>query len=118
MPKPRPASDGFYHTPAWRALRRYALMRDHWRCVICGTNVSKPGQSRVDHIQPISTHPHLALTLANLRSLCPSCDNQAHREKWAKGTKLKETRFVVRGYNTSGMPLNKAHHWNSTDGTT
>ena len=111
MTRPRPASDGLYHSPAWRALRKRALMRAHWRCTICGVSIAKPGQARVDHIQPTLTRPDLALSLANLRSLCNRCDNQAHREKWQGRGAARVEKFVVVGCDANGMPLDTKHHW-------
>lgn len=73
--------DSFYKTPQWLALRRRAIARDGRRCVICGADVGRLGQSRVDHILPRKTRPDLALRLDNLRTLCPSCDNKRHSEK-------------------------------------
>jgi 5-methylcytosine-specific restriction endonuclease McrA len=69
--------------PAWREARAEALRRDGWRCTVCGVDISGRGQACVDHIYPLRTHPELALTLANLRSLCVTHDNQGHREKVA-----------------------------------
>lgn len=104
----------FLTSTAWRSLRSLALKRDHHRCVNCGEDVSYPGKARVDHIKPRSTHPHLALALFNLRTLCGSCDNQAHREKKSKHrTGERQERFVIRGAARDGTPLDPNHHWNS-----
>jgi 5-methylcytosine-specific restriction endonuclease McrA len=73
--------DAFYQSSAWRALRQQALRRDRWCCVLCGASLRKPNSPRVDHIAPRRARPDLALVLANLRSLCPSCDNQQSIEK-------------------------------------
>jgi 5-methylcytosine-specific restriction endonuclease McrA len=109
MTKPRRAN-GFYDTPAWKAARRAALKRDGYRCVVCGCDISGVGQSRVDHIKPLRTHPELALSLANLRSLCATHDNQGHREKGSGGPARVE-RFG--GCDANGKPLDPAHHFNS-----
>lgn len=73
--------DAFYQSPEWRALRKLALKRDHYRCVLCGASLLKLGRSRVDHILPRRARPDLALVLANLRSLCSLCDNRQSVEK-------------------------------------
>jgi 5-methylcytosine-specific restriction endonuclease McrA len=101
----------FYQTPAWKALRRAALRRDGYRCAICKRDVSGKGQSRVDHVRPVSTHPHLALSLANLRVLCANHDNQSHREKWRGAGAAREEKFVITGCDANGVPLDPAHHW-------
>jgi 5-methylcytosine-specific restriction endonuclease McrA len=97
--------DPFYSTPAWKALRREALRRDGHCCVICRKDVSGWKQSRVDHIKPRKTHPHLALDLANTRTLCTQHDNQSHSEKW-RGGDARVERF--KGCDAQGWPLDPA----------
>jgi hypothetical protein len=104
----RPRS-GFYQSPEWRKLRRAALTRDRYRCTICGVTVAKPGQATVDHVQPVRTHPHLALSLDNLRTLCRMHDNQSHREKRRAPGAAREERFG--GCDANGTPLDPGHHW-------
>lgn len=96
-------ADPFYHSPQWRLLRREALRRDGYRCVVCGCDVSAPGAARVDHIKTRRERPDLALALGNLRSLCSCCDAQGHREKGSGGGKRVE-RFVLRGCGPDGWP--------------
>ena len=62
------AAKGIYCTLAWARMRRRALDRDGWRCVLCG----EPGRLEVDHIQPIA-EGGAALALDNLRTLCRGC---------------------------------------------
>jgi 5-methylcytosine-specific restriction endonuclease McrA len=106
----RPGS-GFYYSPAWRKLRKAALIRDGYRCQVCGRNVSGKGMARVDHIKPVRTAPHLALSLANLRSLCPLHDNQGHREKPRGSGAARVENFVIGGCDARGVPLDPGHHW-------
>ena len=71
----------FYGTRAWKALREAALKRDGHKCVHCCTPVGRTvGKHtyRVDHIQERKTHPHLALRLDNVRTLCMRCDAIRH----------------------------------------
>lgn len=110
MPKPRRAG-GFYDTPAWKAVRRLALIRDGYRCTVCGCCVRGKGQARVDHIHGITERPDLALALSNLRTLCPACDNQAHREKRSNDKIKRNARFVIKGCDSNGTPLDKDHPW-------
>jgi hypothetical protein len=100
-----PTARSFYDTPAWQEARREALIRDRYRCVVCGLDVSGPGAARVDHIKPVRTHPQLALSLANLRTLCPAHDNQGHREKRLRSAAGREEKFVITGCDANGMPL-------------
>jgi len=109
-----PAMPSLYTSPAWKAARKAALIRAHFRCQICGINVSKPGASRVDHIQSARTRPDLALTPTNLRVLCVLHDNQAHREKMSTN-KTRNAKFS--GCDVSGFPLDPQHHWKVSLGT-
>ena len=106
-------ADPFYQSAAWRVLRLKALKRDGHRCVVCHCDVSGKGQSRVDHIKPRRTHPQLALELGNLRTLCADHDNQSHREK-GTGAADREERFVIRGCDAQGYPLDPNHPWNAS----
>ena len=109
MAKPRRAN-GFYDSPEWKALRRLALIRDGYRCTICGCDVRGKGDARVDHILSIQARPDLALVLSNCRTLCPMHDNQAHREK-PKGNGQRDARFTIKGCTVDGMPIDHAHPW-------
>src|SRR6185436_11356217 len=96
-----------YGSSAWKALRHQALIRDGYRCVVCGTSVVGKGTYQVDHIQSLRTHPHLALSLANVRVLCVYHHAQRHRDKGMQ-------RIV--GYGADGMPLDLMHHWLQSQG--
>lgn len=113
MPKrrirPPKTAKAFYLSPAWRRIRRVALLRDQYRCTICGKDVSGPGAARVDHIKAVETHPHLSLVLSNLRTLCTYHDSHAHRERRHGGA--RDARFVIRGNTADGMPIDPAHPW-------
>jgi 5-methylcytosine-specific restriction endonuclease McrA len=106
--------DPFYKSKQWISLRQWVLNRDQHRCVICQSDVSAPGQARVDHIKPRRQHPRLALDPANCRTLCTRCDRQAHRERTArhpyKGDRIE--RFTRYGTDAAtGMPLDPNHPW-------
>ena len=82
-PKPaRPARRGprhsVYRTEEWKRLRYDVLKASNGRCCLCGASAHDGVRLNVDHINPISTHPHLALTKSNLQVLCSSCN-------WGKG---------------------------------
>lgn len=61
--------------PRWRALRRQALDRDGWKCVVCGAR----HRLEIDHIEPVRTRPDLAWSLANLQTLCGRCHSRKTR---------------------------------------
>jgi 5-methylcytosine-specific restriction endonuclease McrA len=69
------ASPLFYQSREWKELRYQALRRSRGRCECCGRSPAVHGIAlHVDHVQPRSTHPHLALVLANLQVLCEACN--------------------------------------------
>lgn len=92
----------FYKSKEWRALRLIAMKRDNFECQHCKRNgkvttrntinkYGKPTKMDVNHIKPIKTHPHLALTLDNLEYLCVDCHNIADgKDEMIK----KEPKFV------------------------
>jgi 5-methylcytosine-specific restriction endonuclease McrA len=105
--------DPFLLSKAWRALRLVALRRDGYRCTSCGVPVAGKGQARVDHRLPRRTHPHLALTLSNCRTLCTRCDARSHAEKglplhMRTGERIER----IVGVDVHGRPLDPKHHWN------
>jgi len=107
--KPR-AIEPLYSSAVWRALRLVVLRRDGYRCVVCGISVAGKGQARVDHIVRV-TDGGARLDAANCRTLCASCDNQAHREK-GSGSPQRDERFSIEGADLSGRPLDPMHPWN------
>lgn len=99
-----------YDSLAWKRLRLATRRRDRFRCVVCGADVSAPGTARSDHIISVAERPDLALVASNIRTLCVEHDNQAHREK-GHGGKVRDARFVIRGADAAGMPLDPGHPW-------
>ena len=101
-------TDSFYKSKRWRTVRRFALERDLYQCVVCGADVSAPGAARVDHVKERSTHPELELDIDNLRTLCVLHDQQSHREKGgtpdAPRTERVE-RFAFKGVDRDGWPV-------------
>ncbi len=77
----RPAASqydhGFFNTAIWRKLRLLVLYRDKGICQRCGAAVGLSGH--VDHKKDRKTHPHLALVLSNLWTLCDRCHGQKTR---------------------------------------
>jgi len=59
----------WHRNPAWPGLRTAAKRRDGWRCVRCGAR----GRLEVDHVQPVTRRPDLAMVLENLQTLCRDC---------------------------------------------
>jgi hypothetical protein len=73
----RPTADAFYRSYRWRCLRIDVLEGNRERhgtvtCECCLTGETE--RWHVDHIQPRSTRPELALEPANLQVLCADCN--------------------------------------------
>lgn len=81
----------FYHTKAWKRVRRLALERDQGMCQDCmdryraGVGFKPHRAEMVHHIIPLEERPDLGLRLDNLRSLCNECHNRRHPEKGGSG---------------------------------
>ena len=70
----------FYHTPAWRKLRKIKITNDPL-CEHCKRNgLIVPGYA-IDHILPIADRPDLALDYPNLQTLCLSCHSTKTMEE-------------------------------------
>lgn len=69
----------------WREVRRKALERDGWECVVCGTDHDDLGRNPdVHHIVPVRAYDEAskreradAHFLGNVVCLCPSCHRKA-----------------------------------------
>lgn len=97
-------ADPFYLSPAWRAAREQALLRDQYICQEClrrfraGTLAkARPARAEmVHHIIPRALAPERALDLNNLESLCGACHNQKHPERgFRKRERPPDARRVI-----------------------
>lgn len=64
----------FYDSREWRTVRYRALRRSKGCCECCGARGGRTNPLQVDHIQPRSRFPDLALDLDNLQVLCRLCN--------------------------------------------
>ena len=63
----------FYDTPEWQRLRKMVLKCYGLKCMKCA---ARNTELHVDHIRPISKHPHLKLCFGNLQVLCKRCNKE------------------------------------------
>ena len=63
----------FYDSDEWQRLRKIALKCYGVKCMKCG---AVKVEMHVDHIRPISKHPHLKLCFGNLQILCKKCNQE------------------------------------------
>ena len=65
----------FYQSKEWRTLRAEVLVVYGTKCMWCGRNPRDHGVViHVDHINPITYNPALALYFSNLQVLCEDCN--------------------------------------------
>lgn len=64
-----------------KAWRQQKFNEQNGLCAICNQTIKLKG-SHIDHKQPISLHPSLALDLKNLQITCPDCNT-------SKGNRIK-----------------------------
>lgn len=74
-PEETEQEDDFYRSQRWRRLRYDFLKTAKAVCNACGRSRADHGiVVHVDHIQPRSKHPLLALEITNLQVLCEDCN--------------------------------------------
>ena len=95
-----------YNTQRWQRLRRMKLQEDPL-CKLClDANRVEPA-TVVDHLVAINKGGDPFPPLYALLSLCASCHNTKTRVIEQLGRK-----FLVRGCDVHGMPLDPDHPWN------
>lgn len=100
MKKPDP----YYKTKAWQLLRKAALRRDLYTCVVLGCG--QPAYA-VDHIK--ARRAGGADHLDNLRSLCKAHDHAVKETK--TGERANAGKLVVKGCFADGTPRDPSHPW-------
>ena len=65
--------NAFYHSPAWRKVRRLVLQRDNFLCQHCLVDGRIRPATEVHHIKPLKDYPELSLDMSNLIGLCWEC---------------------------------------------
>jgi 5-methylcytosine-specific restriction protein A len=100
----------YYQSAHWKDLRKLALERDGWRCVVPGCRHRGVKGLVVDHIK---TRPPVGFvtpldTLSNLRTLCPLHDGQLKELQGGK----RRGGGLIRGCDPAGRPLDPNHRWN------
>ncbi len=97
-------ADPYYKTRAWQLLRKAALRRDLYTCVVPGCE--QPA-CVVDHI--LSRRAGGADRLDNLRSLCRDHDNAVKEKR--TGERANAGKLVVKGCFADGSPRDPSHEW-------
>lgn len=89
------------------------LNRDHWICRHCGRGVRAKGQAHVDHVISREERPDLALSFANLETLCASCHSKKTiRYNGGYGKKPSGEESLWAECDQGGDPLHADHPWN------
>lgn len=80
-------SKDFYKSTAWEKCRDYILSRDLGLCQICLPTVGPVPASTVHHKEHLRDNWERRLDPDNLISVCASCHNKLHPEKWRRKTR-------------------------------
>jgi 5-methylcytosine-specific restriction enzyme A len=88
-------SKAFYKSKAWENCRDYVLSRDIGLCQNCTTPVNPVPADTVHHIKHLRDFWELRLDPDNLISVCASCHNKLHPEKWRRKRKILNKRIKV-----------------------
>ncbi len=72
----------FYSSPEWIAIRAQVIEEEGRLCAECGKQIRKDTDVTVDHKQPRSKFPKLALSRQNLRVLCRQCNSRKGADDW------------------------------------
>jgi 5-methylcytosine-specific restriction enzyme A len=78
----------WYRTARWRELRWSVLVRDLFKCRLCGHREADPSRLVCDHVRPHRGDPGLFWDKRNLQTLCASCHSGRKQaaEKAMQGT--------------------------------
>lgn len=74
----------FYKSGIWEDKREEILKRDNYECQRCKDKSGFAKAEIVHHIKHLRDYPELALVDDNLKSVCSTCHNQLHPEKFEK----------------------------------
>lgn len=97
-------ADPYYKTKAWQLLRKAALRRDLYTCVVPGCG--EPAYV-VDHV--VARRSGGADHLDNLRSLCKAHDHAVKETR--TGERANAGKLVVKGCFADGTPRDPSHSW-------
>ncbi len=88
----------FYESREWLDLRYRVLQKAGGSCKLCGCRATAENPLHVDHIEPRSKRPELALVESNLQVLCKSC-NMGKSNKDNTDWRWKASQELIDGVN-------------------
>lgn len=71
----------WYKSARWRALRKHVLMRDGYRCRMCGRIEGNTTMLVADHIERHGGDEVRFFDAAGLQTLCAPCHNSAKQSQ-------------------------------------
>ena len=86
----------FYNSWLWRKKRKQILQRDNNECQICKSKGRYSKGTTVHHIKHLKARPDLALTDSNLLTVCDTCHNDLHPEKFNNKPNVIKNKFKER----------------------
>ena len=72
----------FYSSPEWKLIREQVIREEGRTCADCGRQINDGADIAVDHKQPRSKYPELALRRDNLRVICRQCNSRKAARDW------------------------------------
>lgn len=90
--------DKLYNTKRWKSLRLVVLNRDYELCQECKRRGTISKGNTVHHIVEAREDLTLFWDIDNLETICPSCHNKEHPDRFGKGKKKKRINHVVKFY--------------------
>lgn len=80
----------FYNSRTWRNKRKQILKRDNYECQFCKAK-GKVGRGEVvHHIKHLKDRPDLALDDKNLTTVCNTCHELEHPDRFRKQENKKK----------------------------
>lgn len=95
----------YYSTAEWKRLRLNQLTKAPF-CHFCAQLQIRSPATVADHITPHKGNKELFFDPNNLQSLCKTCHDSTK--------KRFENSGILKGGNTSGIPIDPNHHWNKS----
>lgn len=72
--EPRNQFNAWRHSQEGKQWKEEQYRKQNKRCPICQKPILSLKGSHIDHIKPLATHPHLALSTKNLRITHAACN--------------------------------------------
>jgi 5-methylcytosine-specific restriction endonuclease McrA len=80
----------FYNSRTWRNKRKQILKRDNYECQLCKAKGKFAKGEVVHHVKHLKDRPNLALDDKNLITVCNTCHELEHPDRFRKQENKKK----------------------------